>query len=150
MTDDLSSTYNYIPKVGQDAQFISHAKRAGTILAIRSFICGYIYCNRLILWLCAYQIPNPSFFFLHFFNLPLSFPISQLKYLALFTQRTSALLTLVLLGGFWRMFCDLFHTSVLLDASGIWTICDLKCMDEGGIQDICWRSGRIKNSALIS
>lgn len=60
----------YIPKVGQDTQFISHAKRAGTILAIRSFICGYIYCNRVILWLRAYQIPNPSFS-LHFFNLPL-------------------------------------------------------------------------------
>lgn len=125
----------YIPKVGQDTQFISHAKRAGTILAIRSFIWGSIYCNRVILWLRAYQIPNPSFS-LHFFNLPSSFPSSQLKYLALFTQRISALLTLVLLGGFWRMFCDLFHTSVL-DASGIWTICDLKCMDGGGIQDIC-------------
>lgn len=51
----------YIPKVGQDTQFISHAKRAGTILAIRSFICGYIYCNRVILWLPT-RFPIQVFF----------------------------------------------------------------------------------------
>ena len=98
MTDDLSSTYNYIyPRLAKTHSSYPMPKEQG-LLAIRSFSWGSIYCNRVILWL-------PTRFPIQVFFSPLFQSALQLSELPvkIFGSVYTAYISIAYIGPTWRV-----------------------------------------------